>query len=642
MAGGSRSALWRPGAARRRAAQLGRERCALAILWGLAGVGCVLGFTHPPADVTAVGTLQQLLDLVRILTTTALAIVLLLGPGLALRAAPFGPRLRLGFLPLPGMAVLAVSGAIVWAVGLLGWVHPHIVSALLFAPVLAVLPFAFVGGERREILSREEWRVLLLVGAALGIAIARSLWSLDPPGELYAGTIYRTLEVGTRPDSRIPYHVVELIANGNSPFGAISTSYFAPYTFSDRGPLASLASAPIIFLSGGRPPVLVGSPPWSPFDPQGFMAYRLAMMTLACTCFLSLWTLTERVAGTRAARFAVLLAVTTPFLVHEIWFTWPKLLAASLVLLSAVRLLDGHRLSAGFLLGIAYLAHPLALLSLPALGLLALWPLVGARLRRPQIGPALVLLVGAVACVVGWRLFNGSHYTQNGFLNYLTQAGPTSTLKGLPVTLGSWIDDRLVSVANTLVPLRLFFLSSQDQEVNSALQACFPFCSGGSPAIEHFFFQYWNTVPFGLGITFFPMLLSSLWRALRKWPWAVTATVIVPFVAFAVYWGGASTGLLREGLHVWVLTLLVVVAAEQRSRGFPWLESRLLRVLLGLRALEVLLVAMLPTVWTVQRLWSTQFPVTDVVAVVAMVVLSAGLGVCVWRTTLAGSASPAA
>ena len=146
-------------------------------------------------------------------------------------------------------------------------------------------------------------------------------------------------------------------------------------------------------------------------------------------------------------------------------------------------------------------------------------------------------------------------------------------------------------------------------------------------------------MPFGLGITFFPMLLSSLWRALRKWTWAVTVTVVVPFLAFAVYWGGASTGLLREGLHVWVLTLLVVVAAEQRSRGFPWLRSRLLRALLGLRALEVLLVAVVPTVWTVQRLWSTQFPVTDVVAVVAMVALSAGLGACVWRTTLSASSA---
>ena len=114
--------------------------------------------------------------------------------------------------------------------------------------------------------------MLLIVGGALGLAVARSLWSLGPPGELYAGTIYRTLDVGHQPDSRISFHVVELIANGNSPFGTAADSYFFPYTFSDRGPLAGLASAPLILLSGETPPAVIGTPPWLPFDPQGFMS----------------------------------------------------------------------------------------------------------------------------------------------------------------------------------------------------------------------------------------------------------------------------------------------------------------------------------------------------------------------------------
>jgi hypothetical protein len=614
-----------------RAVDLGRERCGLALLWGLAVVGCLLAVDPPPANVADVGVLQQVIDLVRILTTTALAIVLVLGPGLGLRAIHFGPRLRLGFLPLPGLALLALTGGVAWGVGMLGWVHPFVFCALLIVPVLAALPVALLRYQRDELLSCEEWRALVLVGAALGVAIARSLWSPDLSGELFSGTIYRTLEAGDRPDSRIPFQVVALVAHGAPPFGALARSYFAPYNFSSRGPLAGLASAPIVLLTGGRPPRAVGAYLWSPFDPQGFMAYRLAMMTLACTSFLSLWTLTRRVAGKRAAHFAVLLAVTTPFLVHEVWFTWPKLLAASFVLLSAVSLIDGRRLSSGLLLGVGYLVHPLALLSLPVLVLLALWPIVGARLRRPQIGSALLVLAGVGVCLIVWRLACGSHYTQSGFLNYVTQAGSTNTLEGVPVTLGLWLNDRLVSIGNTLIPMRLFLLSSQDQEINSAFQGCFPFCSGGSPAIEHFFFQYWDTVPFGLGIGFFPLLLWSFWRALHRWPWPVTATVIVPFVVFAVYWGGASTGLLREGMHPWVLTLLVVVAAQQHSSQFAWLKSPVLRALLAVRACEVLLVAMLPTVWTEHDLYSSQFWLSDAVAVVTMILLCAWLGLQVWQ-----------
>jgi hypothetical protein len=96
------------------------------------------------------------------------------------------------------------------------------------------------------------------------------------------------------------------------------------------------------------------------------------MMAFACTVFLSLWTLTRRLAGTPAAYLALLLAATTPFLVHEVWFTWPKLLAASFVLLAAACIIERRPVAGGLLAGIGYLAHPMALLSYPALGLLAL------------------------------------------------------------------------------------------------------------------------------------------------------------------------------------------------------------------------------------------------------------------------------
>jgi small-conductance mechanosensitive channel len=138
-------------------------------------------------------------------------------------------------------------------------------------------------------------------------------------------------------------------------------------------------------------------------------------------------------------------------------------------------------------------------------------------------------------------------------------------------------------------------------------------------------------VPFGLGIVFFPLLLISLWRALRTWPWGVTVGIIVPFLVFSVCWGGASTGMLREGLHAWVLTLLVVVALEQQSERFAWWRKPWLRGLLSLRAVEVLLVAMLPTFVTTGRLYQDQFRWTDFVAVAAMVVLTGYLGIQVWR-----------
>jgi hypothetical protein len=247
---------------------------------------------------------------------------------------------------------------------------------------------------------------------------------------------------------------------------------------------------------------------------------------------------------------------------------------------------------------------------------------------------------GAGAVFLVWRLVNVKQYTQGGFLQYVTQAGTIRADRAAvivaagghapPITVGVWLSDRLVSLANTLVPLRLFLLGTHDPGVNAPSPKCYPFCFTGSGTTVHFFFQYWTGVPFGLAIVFFPLLLISLWHAWRRWPWGVTATVLVPLLVFTVYWGGAVTGMLREGMHPWVLTLLAVVAVEQASNGFRWLRSRAIRTLLALRAVEVLFVAMVPTLVTRRHVASATFRVSDVVAAATMVVLCAWLGRQVW------------
>lgn len=609
-----------------------RERPLPFALWSVAALGCLLGLAFSPSATTDPNGIQQLVELVRVFSACALAIVLVLGPGVALRARR-GASWGLGFLPLPGLALLTLVGAAAWLLGIAGWVHPRYVSMALCVPVLAWLVVELLRPRDRPLLSGGERWALLVVGAVLGIAVGRSIWSLGPVGELFGATITRTLEVGDRSDPVISYHTVQLVAQGASPFGALAHSYFLPYSFSDRGPLAGVASVPLVLITGGHPPRILASTPWTPFDAEGYMGYRIAMMTFACTSFLSLWTLVRQLTGERAARLALLLAATTPFLVHEVWFTWPKLMAASLVLLAAARLLDRRFLQCGLLVGAGYLVHPLALLSLPALLLLALWPLRGPQLTRPRIQAALLVLGGGLVCFVAWRLINWSDYTQSGFVDYIKQMGRSRAfLEGHPgpFALSAWLSDRLVSIGNTLVPLRLFFLSANDQSVNSAVQTCFPLCTGGSPGIVHFFFQYWSGVPFGMGILFFPLLLLSLWRAARRWPWAITATVVVPFLAFAAYWGDASTGLLREGLHVWVFTLLVVVAADQARRGFSWLRSRLVRAVLWSRSVEVLLVAILPAIVTRHSVVQGRFVLTDVVSLALMGMLATCLGTLVW------------
>lgn len=592
-----------------------RERAAMLAVVGLGTYGALLGLLDPPSAGTP-GGWGQLLDVVRAVATVALSVSLLFGPGIAWRALSLPDRPgSLAFLFLPGFALLVAVGGLAWA--LAGDIAPADLCFAIFIPVLIWLLGILLWAGPHQLLSSEEQRCLFVVGCVLGLAVGRALWSLGPEGELYGGTVSRTLEVGDRSDARISYIIPQLVAHGADPYGPLGASFFAPYNFSSRGPLPGLGSTPIVFLSGGSPPAELPEQPWRPFDPQGFMAYRLAMFTFAATAFVALWDLTRRLAGSRAATFALLLAATTPFLVHEVWFTWPKMLAASFVLLAAICVISKRTFAAGALAGLGYLMHPVALLSLPALGLLALWPLKDAEWKRPQIGRAALLVAGLAGFLVIWRLLNGEHYDQEGFVNYFKQAG--WEFHPSPI---EWTEYRLKSLANTVVPLLLPFASANNPSINVA--------GGLSPDVIHFFFMYWATLPFGVAIVFFPLLLLSLWRSARRWPWPVVATVVVPFLLFVVYWGASSTGIMREGMQAWALTLFVVIGCEQAAASFGWLRSKPVRVVLALRVAEVLVMALVPTLATRHQLLGDSFAVSDAIALAAMLGFAAALAWLVW------------
>jgi hypothetical protein len=597
------------------AVKIRRERAAMLTVLALAALGCLLGAADPPSTVTPTPA-NEALDLVRVAATTALAIALLLGPGVLWRLLG-ERRVGLAYLPLPGLALLIVTAILAWL--LAGDVDPRVVCFAVSAPFLGLLLGALLGAGPEDTFDREEQRALFFAGLALGLAIGRTIWSLDPAGGLYAGTISRTFYAEPRPDSRIPFLIPELIAHGQGPFSSASTALFAPYNFSSRGPLGGLASAPVVLLAGGKPPIENPEQPWQVFDPQGFMAFRLAMMTFSLTALLSLWELVRRVGGLRAARLAIMLGAATPFLIDELVFTWPKLLAAAFVLLGGLAIVERRPLRSGLLVGVGYLMHPSALLALAGIGLLALWPLRGANWRRPDLKAAVLLALGVAVSVVAWRLFCGSHYTQNGFVEYFSEAGSNAH-----PSAWRWLEWRLGSLGNTTVPLSLPVLFGDNQSINQL--------GGGSPAVVHFFFQYWAGVPFGLAIVFFPLLLVSLWKAARRWPWPFFAVVVAPLLLFTVYWGSSVTGMLREGMQSWALVLLAVVAVQQAAAGFPWLRSKPIRAILSLRALEALAAVVGMTLGTDGfRVLSDARTLDDLVAVALMLACSVTMAAAIWR-----------
>lgn len=586
-------------------------------LCALAALGCLLGAAAAPSGGTAASPNAELVDLLRVLCTAALVVTLMFGPGVLWRCGG-GRPIGLGFLALPGLALLAAIGGLAWLFA--DAIDPRTFCFACCAPLLGLI-FGALLVSPGDVFDREEQRALLLTSLALLFAVARSIWSLGPADEFLGGTVSRTFISEGRPDSRISFHVVQLIANGAHANGTDANALFAPYNFSSRGPLPGMAAAPVVLLSGGSPPIGLPEQPWRPFDMQGFMAFRIAMIGFSCILFLALWDLVRRLGGFAAARLALLLAIGTPFIFADLWFTWPKLLGAAFVLLAAILLIERKAFRSGLAVGLGFLAHPSALSGLFGLGPISLWPIRGASWKRPQIVQAVLLLLGVGVLVFFWRKVNGPFLRQDQFFEYLQQAYPD-----YHPALSDWLVFRGRSLANTVVPLFLPLADGGNVSINLP--------GGASPGVVRFFFQYWTGIPFAFAIVFLPMLVVSLWRALRQWTWPVTATILIPFLAFTIYWGASSSGMLREGLQFWVLALLAVIALQQASAGFTWFRSLPARIVLVVRVGEGLLMSVaaslaandLPPLGDEYRLH-------DAVALLAMVGAAAAIGWATWRGT---------
>ncbi len=573
---------------------------------GATGARGWVGFSMPFAFVTGWRTATWgLIDLARILSTFAASVFLVFAPGLALRTRPSSRWAPAALLPVPGVALLVGTGWLAWA--LARGVPPRVTVTLVIVPVMVWCTVRIWRAGLSRLLSPTERRAAGMILAVAAIAVAKGVYSGGPSGELFAGTVSRTLEVGDRSDSRISYHVVQLVAHGTRPNSRAGKLLFAPWSFSHRGPFAGLAASPIVLLAGADVPTTMPGQPWQPFDPEGFAAYRILMTIMAAASLWVLFGVTTALLNPEAGLLALALACLTPFVVHELYFTWPKLPAAACVLLAFHALRTGRAAAGGLCCGVGFLFHPLALLSVPPLALL--WIFLGLRDQRPAAGIArgLVGLAGTFAAVMlAWAAFNGRHYAQADFARFVIQADAR-----VPGDLMQWLRVRAMSLANTLVPLHLYRVHGAHPSINSYW--------GPSPDVIRFFFQYWTTLPLACGILGFPLLVWALGKAMRDSPIAVGIAVVIPFLLFFVYWGGAATGMLREGLHAWVLTVPIVLVWSRLAAGNGGLGAWP-SAMLALRGVEILLLLLLPAWLTHGGGLREPFEVTDAVALTVIVV----------------------
>jgi hypothetical protein len=301
------------------------------------------------------------------------------------------------------------------------------------------------------------------------------------------------------------------------------------------------------------------------------------MITLAALSLIAVASLLKYIANEHAAVIGVSLLALAPFFWHELYFSWPKLITGAWVLAAFHTLLEGKTAKGALWLGSAYLWHPLALLSVPFLGLWLLIQRPAPFLRR--IKDAAVFGAVVIAVIAIWQLFGGHSTNQGGFLQYLWAAG------GIYNTSTSvWWASRWTSFANTFVPFYVVLFHADNPSFNALGMHSSP--------LVHFFLQYWTAAPFAIGFVtccaFFPTMI----RAIARKPLVAALTLVGPTLFLILYWGVTATGLLSDAGHVLFLSgwvFFVWAAGDQipswtLSRGFA-----------ALRATEVFLMMFGPT-----------------------------------------------
>jgi hypothetical protein len=480
-------------------------------------------------------------------------------------------RLPIGFVPIPGIAVLALSGLAFWTLS--SGVGTAIQWLLYVCYSLAAIDLArrVIGrlAMNRRLLVRDqtsELRVAVLVTVLTFLqALVTGVTPLPMAQEFAAEGNMPGRMIASPPDHLIPYQTAEYFYHRYDGIEH-NNEYFGIWNVTSRGPLVSLEINSLFRVFR----VDLDKTEHLPIDrshwPLAFAGEDIARIIgweLNALIILGAFQLLHALgAGRREKILALVWLALSPVVAINTVFLWPKLLAGYFILLALAALIKRRPGIAGFLTALAWLSHPVAALMLPALCLF-IFCMPGFRGGMfPNVQKRLALfipfLLALSIAMAPWLIYKASLGYQDAFLGYVVGGGNGFTRAE---NIQSWILVRLSNFWLTLSPAAYFY----SQYMHSWLY-------GPIGDMLRWSVQYAKSLPGHLGFSCFLIAYLAFFSGqpntvLQNVKWSVLTG---GFLAMIVFWGFSADALGRASLEP-LSVLLVIYAAASKSPALRYL-----------------------------------------------------------------------
>jgi hypothetical protein len=416
------------------------------------------------------------------------------------------------------------------------------------------------------------------VGAlfAVGLAVGALPW--DRPSVGSAGTV-ASFHVPNMPgDTLLQYRTAQILQNR---LDIETTPYYLNYWYiSDRTPLIGLVTTFVTASAGIKLPGALEAlnTPYQVIDPYGYWLYRQISMLTNAMVVASAVLVTWNLLGPRVAKLGAVFVILSPFVLINILFHWPKLLAGFFVVgfyfWSYIR---RRPILAGIFAAAGVLSHPVGALFLPGMFVYML------LLRRwRQFG---ITALAAAATAFPWVFWTSViyHHTSR-MITYpigFTLANPTNPVPEIRADLQIFfhrspldiLNDRWITIRNTFTtwPFPYDLVTSRSLRIAAStiyeiFRTTFPGIFGAALAI----FGYASlkrvvTEPFWAATLGASSLVAFLFWGYQP-PGAVAVDLFEPIAGLWICLAAA----LLTSMPAWVIRTAVIVSAVEWV-GFTYL-----------------------------------------------------------------------